>query len=256
MISAILLSKLAHDAGFDVELGEREGWLQFRLPGRQLRAWLRAESANIVVALSRNDVFAELQFGTTWSGHLPRETQGARVVSSAADLVALLARARVLDRTLPDALLAEFHATPTVIERTEAEALVRQRRGQELFRKGLLEYWSGRCAITGIDVPELLRASHAKPWKDATDAERLDVYNGLLLVAHLDAAYDKGLITVHPNGRVEVSRRLSPTALQVLGLDQPACIPSLKGAHSPFLEWHIAHVFADRNQQGLTGGTD
>lgn len=57
-----------------------------------------------------------------------------------------------------------------------------QRVGQDIFRQGLMECWESRCAITGLAIPELLRASHIKPWADcATDAERLDVYNGLLL---------------------------------------------------------------------------
>jgi putative restriction endonuclease len=59
-----------------------------------------------------------------------------------------------------------------------------------------MEYWGGRCPITGLEQPELLRASHIKPWADcATDAERLDVFNGLLLGAHIDAAFDSALIS-------------------------------------------------------------
>jgi putative restriction endonuclease len=54
-----------------------------------------------------------------------------------------------------------------------------------------MEYWNGRCPLTGIDQPELLRASHIKAWAACeSDRERLDVHNGLLLAAHLDAAFD------------------------------------------------------------------
>lgn len=71
-----------------------------------------------------------------------------------------------------------------------------QRIGQDIFREALLEFWNGRCPLTGIDEPLLLCASHIKPWADcATDAERLDVYNGLLLAANLDAAFDAGFLT-------------------------------------------------------------
>ena len=69
----------------------------------------------------------------------------------------------------------------------------------------MMRYWGGRCAISGISEPALLRASHAKPWKDSTDAERLDVHNGLLLAVHLDAAFDAGLICVGEHGRILVS---------------------------------------------------
>lgn len=54
----------------------------------------------------------------------------------------------------------------------------------------------GRCAISGLDESPLLRASHALPWALATDAERLDIFNGLLLTAHLDAAFDSGLLAI------------------------------------------------------------
>lgn len=58
---------------------------------------------------------------------------------------------------------------------TEAERLVVQRVGQNLFRQALLDFWHGQCAVTGLAVPELLRASHIKPWAQcATDNERLE----------------------------------------------------------------------------------
>jgi len=75
-----------------------------------------------------------------------------------------------------------------------------------------------RCAITRLAVPELLRASHIKPWAACeTDAERLDVYNGLLLAPHLDAAFDQGFISVADSGDVIVSPALDVDARQVLG---------------------------------------
>lgn len=74
---------------------------------------------------------------------------------------------------------------------TEIERLVRQRIGQDTFRSAMLDYWGGRMRCTGINVPQVLRASHAKPWAEcATDAERLDVFNGFLLSANLDALFD------------------------------------------------------------------
>jgi len=53
---------------------------------------------------------------------------------------------------------------------------------------------------------ELLRASHIKPWAAcASDAERLGVFNGLLLAPHLEAAFDQGFISVSDAGNVLVS---------------------------------------------------
>lgn len=92
----------------------------------------------------------------------------------------------------------------------------------------------------------LLRASHAKPWKDANDAERLDVYNGLLLAAHLDAAFDKGLITLDENGVVIPGTTLSEETLVVLGLQKNRTLTlrvPLRQQHQPYMAWHRTHVY-------------
>ena len=153
-----------------------------------------------------------------------------------------LNKAWALSRSLPNALVGRFEQAVVAISATERESTVRQRVGQNLFREGLMALWGGRCAITGLDVPELLRASHAKPWADSNDIERLDVYNGLLLAAHWDAAFDSGLVTVAPNGAVMASLALSDAALGVLGLPDVLKL-KLHPQHAPYLAWHRERVF-------------
>ena len=150
-----------------------------------------------------------------------------------------------LSRTLPDALLHVFENEIANLPRTtEAERLVVRRVGQDIFRRGLPEYWDGRCAITGLDVPDLLRASHIKPWADCdTDAERLDVFNGLLLAPHLDAAFDSGFITIAEDGMVLLSEALPSAARSALGLDGPLKIHGLHRAHARYLRWHRSKIF-------------
>ena len=64
-----------------------------------------------------------------------------------------------------------------------------------------MQYWNGPCPLSGIAEPELLRASHIVPWAACeSDAERLDVHNGLLLSALWDAAFDKGLTSFADGG--------------------------------------------------------
>lgn len=109
-----------------------------------------------------------------------------------------------------------------VLEPTEREALVSARLGQGRFRASLLAAWGGACAVSGIDVSKLLRASHIKPWRESTDAERLSPDNGLLLVATLDAAFDAGLIGFGDCGAMLVSPRLGPTPHAVLGVEPGA----------------------------------
>jgi putative restriction endonuclease len=132
-----------------------------------------------LVALSRSDVLEALAgLGVVFTNPPARAAPPARgACREIAALHRLLRRAFQLSRTLPDELLHVFEAKSANLPRsTEAERLVVQRVGQDVFRRGLFDYWEGRCAITGLAVPELLRASHIKPWADCErDAERLDV---------------------------------------------------------------------------------
>jgi predicted restriction endonuclease len=114
----------------------------------------------------------------------------------------------------------------------------------DILRVSLLDDGQGACALTSFDVPELLRASHIKPWTACTtDAERLNVFNGLLLAPHLDDAFDRGFITLDDDGHVLVSDALDPHARSVLGLDKPLQARSLDAQHRAFLEWHRERLF-------------
>ena len=157
----------------------------------------------------------------------------------------MLFRSFHLSRALPDEPLQVFlQETATLPTTTEAERLCVQRVGQSIFRNGLIDYWEGRCAITGLAVVELLRASHIKPWADcATDAERLDVFNGLLLAPHLDAAFDRGFISINDDGHVVLAESLDPSAHALLGLEEPLQVTRLTDAHRAYLAWHRGHVF-------------
>ena len=67
--------------------------------------------------------------------------------------------------SLPDAPLREFETRAADLPgTTEAERLVVLRIGQNIFRASLMDYWQGRCPLTGISDRPLLRASHIVPW--------------------------------------------------------------------------------------------
>ena len=154
-------------------------------------------------------------------------------------------RAFQLSRTLPDELLRIFQSqTGTLPRSTEVERSIIQRVGQDIFRRGLLEYWDSRCAISGLAVPELLRASHIKPWAVCeNDAERLDVFNGFLLAPHLDAAFDAGFITVAEDGEILLSQVLGKEARELLGLNRPMRLRGLTDEHRRYLAWHRRSLF-------------
>lgn len=122
---------------------------------------------------------------------------------------------------------------------TEAERLVVKRVGQHIFLERLIDYWRCCCPLTGIVDKPLLRASHIKPWRDCeNDAERLDVHNGLLLSALLDAVFDSGLVTFGDDGSSVFRKTLAirgvphfistvqssrPTNTEAFGMAQKLC---------------------------------
>ncbi|WP_295612242.1 HNH endonuclease [uncultured Lamprocystis sp.] len=241
------LEKTATDNGFDLEGATDGAWLPFASSQTSLRIWLRVlEGTLYIVAFSRREVCAALpDLGAPWTKPLPAGACAARGLAVAASLHRLIRRAFQLSRALPDAPLQVFlQRTASLPRTTEAERLVVQRVGQDLFRNGLLDYWEGTCPVSGLVVAELLRASHIKPWAHCdTDAERLDVFNGLLLAPQLDAAFDRGFMTIDDAGRVIVSDRLDPASRQVLGLDRSLSVHRLIDPHRVFLAWHREHVF-------------
>lgn len=243
------LEKAATDNGFDRALGPEGDWLVFASTQCPLRVWLGAfGDAVLLAAFSQHNVARALgEYGTPMVAPMPKGAAGGRTVPDAPALHRLLRRAFQLSRALPNALLHTFEKQVAALPNaTEAERLVVQRVGQDLFRQGLLDFWEGRCAVTGLAVPALLRASHIKPWADCeTDAERLDVYNGLLLAPHLDAAFDRGFVTVDDDGSVRVSDALDAGARSTLLLDRPLRIRRLTDGHRAYLPWHREWVFEE-----------
>lgn len=252
-LSPILVSRLekaATDNGFDQVLEPEGGWLVVASTQCPLRVWLGVfGDAVVLAAFSQQNVARALgDYGTPMAAPMPKGAAGGRTVPDVPALHRLLRRAFQLSKALPNELLHTFEKrTASLPKTTEAERLVVQRVGQNLFRDGLLDLWEGRCAVTGLSVAALLRASHIKPWADCeTDAERLDVYNGILLAPHLDAAFDLGFITVEDNGAIVLSDALDVEARTVLGLDPPLRVRGITDGHRGYLSWHRAHVFNAR----------
>jgi putative restriction endonuclease len=249
-LSAVIVSRLekaAVDNGFDQELPREGDWLEFASTQCPLRIWLgRFGDTVFLAAFSQLNVARALaEHGTPIATPLPKGAIGGRIVPDVPAMHRLLRRAFQLSKSLPDQLLHSFEKKTAYLPRsTEAERLVLQRVGQDLFRDGLLEFWEGRCAVTDLAVPALLRASHIKPWADCeADAERLDVFNGVLLAPHLDAAFDRGFVTFADDGSLVVSRGLDARARAILGLVHPLRARALSDGHRAYLPWHREKVF-------------
>jgi putative restriction endonuclease len=107
-----------------------------------------------------------------------------------------LARTGQLAEVLPDAALGDRYGSPV---------LVRPRLGQGTFRLGVTDAYSRCCAVTQEHSLPVLEAAHIQPYaRQGTH----DISNGLLLRVDIHKLFDRGYVTVTPNHRFEVSRRL------------------------------------------------
>ncbi|TAH34393.1 MAG: HNH endonuclease [Planctomycetota bacterium] len=138
--------------------------------------------------------------------------------------------------------LARIRDDPSIAE-TEREAVVLARRGQGLFKERVLRI-EHACRITGVDRIEHLRASHCKPWRDASNEERLDGENGLLLTPNADHLFDRGFIGFDDDGDVLISPVAHPESLARLGVDplRPPNVGKFTSRQREFLTYHREYV--------------
>jgi hypothetical protein len=124
----------------------------------------------------------------------------------------------------------------------EKEQLIRARRGQGQYRKGLESIEFG-CRLTGVSDRRHLRASHIKPWCKSDDREKLDGNNGLLLSPHVDYLFDRGYISFTNNGDLMVSKRLEQAVLRAWGIELPTKTSPFSHAQCAYLEYHRQEVY-------------
>ena len=130
---------------------------------------------------------------------------------------------------------------------TERTGLVTSRVGQGYFRQQVLQRWDGKCAVTGSDVLSILIASHIIPWSEASDDERLDVDNGILLSPLYDALFDKHLISFDDDGNILFSPTMSDDHIGQLGISINAKI-SVKRGMLKYLARHREKLVNDMYQ--------
>ena len=247
-LAAARIGKAAQDGGFDRTPERHDGWLVFRST-----AFTDAVAVHALAA----DAFRVGLSSHMWAQKVAADS-GLPLLRSTGDwpaifdsvpgyeaLHALLQRSGAVARLLAGEGAAAFRReTQALPATTEAERLVIQRVGQDIFRQSLIDYWQGRCAVTGLDVPPLLRASHIKPWAQCeSDVERLDVFNGLLLAPHLDALFDGGWISFDDDGGVLVSHELSGEQQVRLAVQPGWRLAELAAPHIGYLAWHRRQLF-------------
>ena len=245
-----LIEKAGHDFGFEYTVRETPNSLVLGSARHPLHAEITIDNTGYQVRLinAKPLLIDELKrdFAVTHSTSL--------LCPSIEQLAAFFKRTAALAQSLPNqaehnfeaALVVELEKLPDSIKNTEIERLVRQRVGQNAYRKAMLDYWGGACAVTGVAIPEILRASHALPWAECeTDAQRLDVFNGFLLTANLDALFDRFLISFDKAGIIMISDLVSAKDRTFLGLSANLQLRWLTEQHENYLGLHRARLQSD-----------
>jgi putative restriction endonuclease len=131
----------------------------------------------------------------------------------------------------------------TGISKTEREAVVLARIGQGLFKKRVMQL-ERACRVTGVSQEVHLRASHCKPWRDSSNAERLDGENGLLLTPTIDHLFDRGFIGFEDNGELLISPVAHSESLARMGLQrtEKRNVGSFSAGQRKYLEFHRDNV--------------
>lgn len=241
-----LVEKAGHDFGFEYTVSETPEFLILGSARHPLKVEIALINGNyrLLFSNAKQQLLNELKRDFPV---LNREI----LIESVNSMAVVFKRAAALAHSLPNqaeddfesVLKAELNKLPDNIKNTEVERMVRQRVGQDIYRRAMLEYWGEACAVTGVSIPSILRASHALPWANCeTDAQRLDVFNGFLLTANLDALFDRFLISFNKYGNIIISEKISEKDKALLGLTSALKLRWVAEEHEKYLRIHRARL--------------
>lgn len=135
-------------------------------------------------------------------------------------------------------------ATETSLNAIDKEILTRSRGfAQRLFRGNLFRLWDGACAVTGVREPKVLKASHIKPWAKSEVIEKVDHFNGLLLIPNLDSLFNEGLISFKDDGNVMVSNKLDREDGRRICINDNLHLTQVFTETKPYLDFHRSMLF-------------
>jgi hypothetical protein len=129
------------------------------------------------------------------------------------------------------------------ISETEKLSLINSRIGQNKFRSDLKQFWNNECSVSDCTDVSLLIASHIKPWAVSSHTERLDVFNGLLLLPNLDKAFELGLISFDDEGSILISPSMSDSLRNSLGITKEMKLKDIRPGHRIYLGYHRKNRF-------------
>ena len=149
-------------------------------------------------------------------------------------------------RTIPEpATLDEATLQSSGVGSTFREQLVRARRGQGVYRSNVL-LQETHCRVTGVSEPRHRlsgRVTSNRYWRSASDSERLDGANGLLLSPHIDHLFDEGYITFTRSQELLLVPEVRNTLLDAWGIDSGVRVGEFSREQSAYLDYHFSNVF-------------
>jgi putative restriction endonuclease len=153
-------------------------------------------------------------------------------------------------------LESKFYSILSDINDLKGEDKVREvktRVNQNFFRQLVLSNYNNTCAISGLDIPELLVSSHIIPWS-VNEEERLNPENGICLSSLYDRAFDKGLIGINERLTIilsaEVKRHSKNTYYNKFFAEienTSLKVPQKYYPNKDFIQYHLDEIFAKRN---------
>src|SRR5262249_29259240 len=123
-------------------------------------------------------------------------------------------------------------------------------RGQGVFRENV-QLVEKACRVSGVADDQFLIASHIKPWRTATNQERLDGQNGLLLSPNIDFLFDRGFISFADDGTLLVAPVANTGSLRRLGVpvDGTFNVGQFTAMQREYLSFHRRNVFLEAGSE-------
>jgi putative restriction endonuclease len=144
------------------------------------------------------------------------------------------------------------HPVDLTLRRQYAEATVKQRLHQRVFRERVLIAYRSQCTLCRLRHPELLDAAHIK--EDADGGQPI-VPNGLAMCAIHHRAFDAQVLGIRPDYVVEVRRDVREEH------DGPTLQHALQGMHRQSLTlprsraaWPSRELLEERFERFLLAG--
>lgn len=135
----------------------------------------------------------------------------------------------------------------STIPEPQKELLTFARMGQGKYRKDLIELWE-KCSVSNCKMTDLLIASHIKPWRESSNEEKLDPYNGLLLLPNYDKLFDKHLISFDDDGKIIISPQIKKGEYKVLGISSKDKLFKVFEQNKPYLKTHRKKIYDEINK--------